>query len=933
MNKLRCSLLLLYYILFFCAPNLSAQTLPLDHTVRHGKLSNGLTYYIQRNTEPKNRATFYLVLKAGSILETDKQLGLAHFAEHMSFNGTKHFPKNALVEYLQKSGIRFGADLNAYTGFDETVYQLPIPTDNPEILKNGLQILRDWAQEATLEETEIDAERGVILEEKRLRSGSQERVQQQSLPVLLNNSRYASRMPIGTEQVLKNFKPEVLRSFYRDWYRPDLEAVIIVGDIEAIKMEESVKRIFSDLKNPAQPKKRESFQISLDGKNKFKAITDPEIPQTSIEIVIKHPETANKTVGDYRSTLLRNVFSGMFSARLNQATKSPAAPFLNLEGGFSRLMGGIDALTISIITRKGEIEKGFKDGWMEVSRIRKHGFTQNELIRVKEQLYAQMELLLKQKDNQSSTSLADQYKLHFLKGEAAPGIVAEYGLVKKFLPGISLDEINEFAKKAIEATDRDILLTAPESEKGNLPTQTALNSWLNQIERAEIIAYREEQGVTQLLSKEPIPGKVIFERKIPELGITEWKLSNGAKVVVKPTDYKKDEVAFMAWSAGGTSLYTDQQFQSASNAAGLIASFGLGTHDAISLPRLLNGKQLSVQPFITDRSEGLRCASTVKDLGVAIELAYLYFTAPRKDTAVFNQIVRNSAQQISGRAKQPEAIFADTIAAVMGNHHPRMTGPTIEKLNAISLDESIKIYKERFADAADFTFFFVGSFQTDSLKNLIEHYIASLPSLGAMEKAKDLGIHIPEGKISRTVTTGKEDKATVKLVFSGNFEYNPENNLALSALQEILQFRLIERLREHEAGVYTPSVQLAKVKFPLNRYSITVNFGCAPGNVERLITATLQEMKLLAEKGISEADLEKFKAEQLRQNELLSRDNAFWLNYLTSQYADGEDPNNFLRLDDAIKKLEVNSLQEAAKRYLNGENCLTFILLPEKPSR
>lgn len=907
--------------------------LPLDPAVKTGKLANGFTYYIQKNIEPKNRATLYLVVKAGSILEKENQRGLAHFMEHMSFNGTKHFPKNELVEYLQTSGVRFGADLNAYTGFDETVYQLPIPTDNPEILKNGLQIMRDWAQDATLSPAEIDRERGVVLEEKRLRMGAQQRVQDQTMPVMLNNSLYVHRLPIGTDQVLKSFTPAVIRSFYKDWYRPDLEAIIVVGDVDVAKIEKAVLHLFADLKKPALLKKRLSYDIALDGKNKFETVTDPEVSETTVQVLIKHKSRVNKTEGDFRVSLLNSLFSGMFSSRLAEAAKRPDAPFVKLQGGYGELMGGLNVLSVNVVPQKNQLEEGLKAVWTEVEGMHINGFTDAELSRMKEQVTAQMEAALREKDKQSSTALADQLKIHFLKGEAVPGIEAEFALVKKLLPGLSLADVNAVAKAMIKATDRDIIITAPASEKATLPAKGIVYSWLQQVETGAIKPYTEAKTTIGLIAKLPLKGSIISEKQIPVLGLTEWTLSNGAKVVLKPTSFKNDEVVFLALSKGGTSLYPDSDYESAANAAGIIGSFGLGDNDNIALPKLLNGKQASVQPFIGERLEGLQGGSSVKDLSTAMELMYLYFTAPRRDTALFNKIIQNSAQQISGRYTDPNAIFGDTVAAVLGAHHPRRTGPTLAKLNSIKLDEVLRIYKERFANAGDFTFFFVGSFNTDTLKQQTEQYLASLPRADNKEEAKDLGIHVPSGRITKTVEAGKEDKASVRLVFTGNYTFNTENNLALTALQEILQFRLTERLREVESGVYTPSAQVGRSKFPQSTYGLTVSFGCAPANVEILIAATLDEMKKLRDSGILAADLQKFKAEQLRQNELMEKSNSFWLSYLSAQYLDDEDPRAFLSVNSQIEKLDVVAIQDAARKYFKEDNYIRFVLLPERKSK
>jgi zinc protease len=708
-----------------------------------------------------------------------------------------------------------------------------------------------------------------------------------------------------------------------------LQAIIVVGDIDVKQIEAQVKRMFADLKAPLQPKKRVDYAVQLDGKNKFIALTDPEVTHTSFEVQIRHKELINKTAADFRKSILKSLFSGLFSTRLAEAAKMPDAPFISLQGGYGPLMGGLEALSFSLSPPRGAIEKGFKSAWIEVERIKRYGFSPVELSRMKDQINSQLESALRENDKQNSTALADQYKLYFLKGEAVPGLEVEIPLAKKLLSGVSLDEINELAKLMIKSTDRLITITAPEAERSVLPSEAVINKWVFEVAGSSITPHSEEKIGSSLIVNLPEKGKVVSEKKIDELGLTEWKLSNGAHVVIKPSDFKNDEVLFTALSPGGTSLYNEQEYESAANAAAIVGSSGLGEYDNISLPKLLNGKQVSVQPFIAERLEGLQGGSTLKDFKTAMELIHLYFTAPRQDSAVFKNIIRNATEQLSGLHKDPTTVFMDTVSAVLGNYSARKTGPTLAKLNQIKLDEVTQIYRERFADAADFTFFFTGSFNTDSLRQLVEEYIGSLPSRGESENARDLGIRLPKGKLSKTVQLGKEDKATVKLVLSGDYEYSKENNLLLNALQEILQFRLIERLREAEAGVYAPNVQLSKAKSPVGSYSFTVNFGCAAANVEKLISATLQEISKLRDQGIAAADLEKFKAEQIRQNELLRRNNSFWLNYLATQYSEHEDPKAFLSLDAEIQKLDTGTLQDAAKRFLNGDNFIRFVLLPQ----
>ncbi len=938
--KLKLSIYMLAAV-FFLSGYAEAQTkakgskkalaeIPLDAQVKTGKLSNGFTYYIRKNTEPKNRATLYLAIKAGSILENDDQQGLAHFMEHMSFNGTKNYPKNALVNYLQKAGVRFGADLNAYTSFDETVYQLPIPTDDPEVFKNGMQIMRDWAQDATLDVEEIEKERGVVIEEKRLGKGAAQRMQQQYLPMLFNNSRYSDRLPIGTEEVLKNFKPETIKQFYADWYRPDLQALIVVGDIDVAQVEELIKTKFSDLKKPVKARKRTNYSIPLTGKNQFITVTDKEFPVTVTQVIIKHPESIIRSDVDYRTSTMRSLFNRMMQSRFSELTKQANPPFLQAGASVSGFLAGLDAFNLFLVAKPGELEKGFKAAFTEAERIKKFGFTESELARAKQSYLIQMESALKEKDKTSSDAFVNEYLRHFLKAEAAPGIDYEYKLASTQVPGISLNEVNALAKQLIADTNRDIILMGPEKDKDKLPAEATVNAWVESVAKSDIQAYVDQVSDKPLLAAKPKAGTITSENKIVELGVTEITFSNGVKAILKPTEFKNDEISFSAYSPGGTSLYSDADYQSASNAASIVRSSGLGEFNALQLPKLLNGKKVSVSPYIAERSEGISGFTSPKDLETALQLNYLYFTQPRKDAEIFKGFITQQKGGLENRENDPNSVFADTVSAVLGNYNYRRTGPSLAKVEQINLDRAFEIYKERFADAGDFTFVFVGSFDVEKIKPLLAQYLGGLPAAGRKEEAKDLGINIPAGKIQKTVYKGTEPKSTVRLVLSGDFDYSLENVNQLEALGEILQIKLIERLREAEGGVYSPGAFVNYSKYPTPRYTYAIAFGCGPENVEKLIAASMDEINKIKQSGPQAVDLEKFIAEERRSTEVQMKENTYWLGYLSQQYQNNEDPKMVLTYLESLKKLNPEGLKAAANQYLNGANFIRLVLEPEK---
>ncbi|MGV3510210.1 MAG: M16 family metallopeptidase [Sphingobacteriaceae bacterium] len=911
------------------AKQVKEEILPLDTAIKTGKLANGFTYYIRRNTEPKNRAQLYLAIKVGSILENDNQRGLAHFMEHMSFNGTKNFPKNELVNYLQKSGIRFGADLNAYTSFDQTVYQLPIPTDDPELFKNGMQIMRDWAQDAVLDSAEIEKERGVVLEEKRSGKGAGQRMQEKYLPVILNNSRYSNRLPIGTEEVLKGFKHETLKQFYKDWYRPNLQALIVVGDINVAEVEKMIKTMFSDLKNPSNQRPRTEYSIPLLNKNQFISVTDKEFPYTVAQVMIKHPETTLKTTTDLREGTIRSLYNQMMSARFSELMKQANPPFLQGGSSIGGFLAGLDVASAVVYAKPGELEKGFKAVLAETERVKRFGFTQSELDRAKQSYLTSMEAAFKEQDKTPSENYVREYVRLFLDEEASPGINYEYSFAKKVVPGIALTEVNKLASEYLVDKNRDVLIMAPEKEAATLPSEATVTTWINEAKSNELTAYVDQVSDKPLLETKPKAGKIVNETTKEKIGVTELTLSNGVKVVLKPTDFKNDEITFSAFSPGGTSLYPDKDYQSASFASAIINRSGVGEFNSIQLPKLLTGKRVSVSPFISERTEGISGFAAPKDLETALQLTYLYFTAPRKDQDMFQALIAQQKGALANRSSDPNSVFADTVSAVMGNYNVRRTGPSIEKLEQINLDRAFEIYKERFADAGDFTFTFVGSFKIDSIKPLLEQYLAALPSTKRAEEAKDLGIVPPSGKITKTVYKGQEPKATVRLVFTGDYTYNEETNNELDALGEVLQIKLIERLREEESGVYSPGTRMSYSKYPTNRYSFTVAFGCAPENVNKLVNATLDEINKIKTNGAQAGDIEKFVAEERRSTETQLKQNGFWLGYLSNQYQNNESPLQVLTYLDSLKKITSADLKETANKYLSGENLIKFVLLPE----
>jgi zinc protease len=912
-------------------PGGDSTRLPLDTAVHWGRLPNGFTYLIRRNITPAGRVQLYLVNKVGSVLEDEDQRGLAHFMEHMNFNGTKHFPKNELVDYLQKAGIVFGADLNAHTSYDETVYELPIPTDDPAMVVSGLQIVRDWAQDALLDSVEIEKERGVVLEEERLGKGAGERMSRLYEPMLFNGSRYAERIPIGLDDVLIHFKPETIRRFHHDWYRPDLQELVVVGDIDVRQVERLVREKFSDLKNPEHERPRTVYAIPLTGKNQFMALTDKEMPSASLEILIKHKAPPLSTYGDFLGSMKRALFNNMLSARLFAvASGAEHMVFATMQAGIKPMLGGMDMFAFQMDARTDLLESGFKQAWGMVEQVRRFGFTQPELDRALWTYLRNMDAGMKEQDKTPSVDWVKQYEQFFLGGQAAPGAEWEYRFVKEHLSSIKLADVNAVAAEYIRDVNRDILVMAPDRDKDRLPDSLVVTGWINEVDQSRMQPYIDDIGRLPLLTAKPAGGKVISESPIPELNVTQLTLNNGVRVILKPTDFKNDEIDFFSFAPGGTSLYDGADFENAAIAGQLIPGFGVGGLDPVQLSGTLNGKLVKVSPYIGSRSQGVQGSCAPPDLETALQLVYLQLTRPRKDSLMFARTMSRARQAQVDRYADPGTVFKDTMAYVMGNYNERAAPPSLQKLDVITLEKSYEIFKERFANAGDQTFVLVGNFNTDSIRPLLELYLGALPATGKTEQARDLGIHIPGGRLNKYVYKGKENKAMVNLVISGGYAYSDSHNLELTALCQILQIKLEEHLREDEGEVYSPSVKSSVNEYPRNRYMVNVTFGCAPGNVEHLIGMVRKEMDLLVGQGPDAVDVEKFKMAYTRNRELALRDNGFWLDYLVGRYQNGDAVLQVLDRPEELRQMTAGSLRAAAKTFFDDRNIIRFVWMPDR---
>ncbi len=925
---------LLSFLLFITIQITAQKTdslLPIDPSIKIGRLSNGLTYYIRKNQEPKNRAELRLVVNAGSILETDKQVGIAHFVEHMSFNGTQHFKKNELVNFLEKSGVNFGADLNASTSFDETIYELQVPTDSPMVYKQAMQILEDWAHGVSFEPAEIDKERGVIVEEWRLGRGADARLRDKYFPVLLKGSQYAKRLPIGTKANIDTAHYNMLTSFYHDWYRPDLQAVIVVGDVDIAETEQMIKAHFENIPAAVNPKKRTKFSIPPHTETRTSILSDPEQPYNVVQIYYTQQEALpTKTENQFRADIIRELFNQMMSSRFEEIAQKPEAPFLYGSSSYGGFIGDKDAFSLVAVAKTGkDINASIQTLLTENERVKQYGFVQTELDRAVKNILSRIENMYNERDKTKSAELIQELITNYLKGDGIPGIAYEYNLYRKFLPLITLQEVNNLITKWIKPTDRSVVITVPETEKKNLPAQSAVLAQLNK-PLGTLKKYIDKVSKGPLLPIDPVAGKVISEKKYEAIGTTEWLLSNGARVILKPTNFKNDDIQFSAISWGGTSLYEDSDYINASNAATVASIGGMGTLDVQSLQKALTGKNCYVAASIAAYMQGMSGFSNKKDLATAFELLHGSFVAVRKDADMFNVLQQQIKAQLDNKDKDPGSVFSDSVSYIMGNYHVRRKPFGIHDLKKMDINRSIAIYKERFANAGQFLFTFVGNFSIDSIKPLIEKYVASLPGTNQKDNWKDVGIRYPNGKINKVIKKGKENKASVRLFFTGtNNSYNELDDIQVSQLCKTLAIKLREVLREDAGGVYGVGVNGGINREPVANYSIGIQFGCAPENVDKLIGLVMEEIKNTKTNGIAQVNIDKVIAEQTRALENDVKENSYWRYQLEQQFFRKSDPLKILDAPGKIKLLTVDRTKTLANQYFNDTNMVRLVLMPE----
>ncbi len=905
-----------------------------DSSVKIGKLENGLTYYIRKNSMPENKVELRLVVNVGSINEDDDQLGLAHMAEHMAFNGTKNFKKNQIISFLQDIGVGFGNDLNAYTSFDETVYMLPIPTDKPGNLDKGFQVLEDWAHQVTYLDEDIESERAIILEESRLGKGAQDRMMRQVYPKLFAGSKYAVRLPIGSEQLIKTFPPDAIRRFYKDWYRPNLMAVMVVGDVDPALAEKYIRKHFSGLKNPVKERTREQVKIPAYLQKEAIVVTDREA--TGYSISLNYPIVSakeDKTVAGYRRNMVRLLFSNMLNQRLQEIAQQPDPPFVGAGAGYGEFVRGHENFRAMAVVGTGDIKKGLDALSTELERLNRFGFTASELERAKKSLLNNLERSYNNRDKTESQVWVDEYVRNFLTGEVIPGIAKEFELAKELLPGIGIEELNATAKNSLETDKQLLYVTGPEPSNGEeLPADTALLSILTANKSKTLTAYTEKAVSGSLLAAAPKAGKVIKRETDKLMGTTRLTLSNGVVVTLKATNFKNDQILLGATRNGGKNYYPAKDKYNAQFAVQAVAAMGVGEFSPTDLKKALAGKTVNLSPAISEISDGFNGSSGNRDIETLLQLVHLQVTRPRKDTALFKSYIQRSIAQYAALSANPQAAFLDTLNQIIYANHPMapIVFPKVENFKQLDLDRMLEIYRERIGDASGMQFVLVGSFKEEELIPLLETYLGSLPVSGKKFDKKDPQVRPVKGKKELVYQKGKEQKSLILNFYTGELAYSQDMELKAAAIAEILNIKVIEELREKIQGIYGGGFFVEVEKEPYANYSFVLQLPCGPEKVDTLLKAVNAEIDLITKKGPDSTYLNKVKKQWLEQYKTSMKENDTWLRELLGQYAEGRDPRYFLQYEQMVKKLTEKDIQQAAKLLLDRKNVFTAILMPEK---
>ena len=929
--------ILLFAILLFSITAIAQQNppQPIDPAVRHGVLENGLTYYIRHNKLPENRADFYIAQKVGSMLEEDSQAGLAHFLEHMAFNGTTNFPKKEMLNFLENNGVKFGVNVNAYTSFDETVYYLSdVPVMREGMLDSSLLILHDWANEIALEGEEIESERGVIREEWRTRGGAQSRLWEKMLPVMFKDSKYANRLPIGSIDVINNFDHQEIRDYYEKWYRPDLQGIIIVGDIDADKVEEKVKTLFSKIELDPNAAERIYFPVPDNEETIVSIATDKEATNTSLMVFYKHepiPDEIKLSQAGFVLNYIKSVASTMINDRFQEITQKPNSPFLGAyayDGNFF-VAKTKDAWTVAGASADDKVKDALASMIRETERMKRFGFTESEYERARENLLKTYENAYNNKDKQLNSSYSKEYVSSFTNNEPFPGIDYEYNMIKMVAPNIPVEAINQTVAQLIQDENMVISISGPEKESLEYPSVDEILNLVESTKAEELEAYAEEVSDEPLISTPPAQGKIVNSETNDELGATVWTLSNGMKVVLKETDFKDDQIMMTASSVGGTSQYAVQDPTNSKIMSSVMTLGGVGNFSNVNLRKVLAGKTATASPTVSMTTQGFSGSSSIKDFETMLQLVYLYFEAPRQDKDAFDSFIERMESQLKNAEAEPMVAFSDAAIKAIYGDNPIVSRFKLEDLKKVDYDKIMTLYKQLFFNPGSFVFTFVGNIDQEAIKPAVLTYLASLPGEATQGEFVHVPMDLKTGKSRNVFEKEMENpKASVFNVFSGEMERTLKNTITMSVFNQILDIVYTEKVREDEGGTYGVSSNGSISRYPENQTILQIVYDTDPAKMEHLNTIIHKELKDLAVNGPREADFKKVKEFMNKKYSENVKQNGYWLGTLNTYYFYGE--NNYSDYLSTLNSITMDDVKEFVKELLAQENEVVVGMMPKE---
>ncbi len=910
------------------------QPLPIDESVRFGVLENGLTYYIKANQEPKERASFYIIQNVGALLEDDHQNGLAHFLEHMAFNGTEHFPDKGIINFLERHGVAFGENINAYTSQNQTVYNLSdVPVNKPLILDSCLLILNDWSNYLLLTEKEIDAERGVIKEEWRTGNTAQRRMLKAMMPYLYPNSKLAKRDEIGDMDVIENFEYDALRDFYHKWYRTDLQAIAMAGDFDADEMEKKVIDLFSKIPPVENAPERQFYEIPEHEIPVFGLVTDKEADQTVIRYLIRHKKVDNEqeTFMDHRENYVQMLFNDMISQRINELLQKGDPPFVMGFISYGDSDRGYEELSVVLLPKPNQEVLGLSALLTELERVKRFGFTSGELDRAKADILTQWEKYYKERDKISNEEYVNEYVDHFLDGDAYISAEMGYTLVQALLPTITLEDFKSNMEQWITNKNQVLVIQGPEGENIEHLNEDASMAVFQQVADSEIVPYEEEALAESLVSKELVPANISSTRKLELLEAEEWTLENGARIIFRQADFEKDQVQLRAYSKGGSSLFGDEYIPTLNMLTNLAGFYGVGEFNATGLQKMLSGKNVSLQMSLGSLSEGLTGTASPKDMEAMMQLVYLHFVQPRFDEDAHQAIMARYVAYVQNMENNPQKIMEDSLNLILSNHHPRTRVMNGEFLEDIDFKKIKEVYLDRFADASDFIFVIVGNMDAEEVKMLSRKYIGAIPDIDRQETWMDRKIYEPEGKVEKVIPMVLETpKASVNIVINKAMKYNPYQRMVMRVIEGVLILRYDETIREEEGGTYGVGLRTSLSRWPVEKATMQIRFDCAPERYVDLKNIVYEELAKLAKDGPSEEDLLKTVENILKDREESKEHNAYFLNNLYSYYVHGINFDDSANFEDILKDLSGRDVKKVMKTLYNDPNIVDVVFVPKE---